>query len=165
MTLTSHGHHIPYTSKVTEPSDYMITNCAGVYKCEKCHQEMLDQWKGKLILDEVEASIHERRSSFEDVSGYSDDNDRYLNYAKQYVIGAYAAEFAFDDNIEEKYLKPEELYIVWFVKALRNWKALISTSIEGDGLYFEVTHDGSKLETYVDIYKKQANHVFSGRHF
>lgn len=54
-------------------------------------------------------------------------------------------------------LTEDELYVVWLVKVLQNNKALLSTSRSGDGLYFEVTHNGDKKEIYIDIYKKQEN--------
>lgn len=95
---------------------------------------------------------------YEDTSQYDLDNDRFLRHAKQYVVGANAVETAETGEYE---LKVEDLYVVWFSKTLQNWKALISTSVLNDGLYFEVTHNGDKEETYVDIYKKSANHVFS----
>lgn len=53
-----------------------------------------------------------------------------------------------------------DLYIVWFSKTLKNWKALISTDVK-PGLYFEVTHNGDKNETYVDAYTKHKNHVIT----
>ena len=49
-----------------------------------------------------------------------------------------------------------EVFIVWFSKTLQNWKALISTTIS-DGMYYEVTHNGDKKETYLDAYKKWEN--------
>lgn len=98
----------------------------------------------------------------EDTSDYDKDNDRFLQYAKQYVVGANAAETA---ETGEQELTVDDLYIVWFSKTLQNWKALISTTVPGDGLYFEVTHNGDKEETYVDIYKKTANHCFSHHNF
>lgn len=49
-----------------------------------------------------------------------------------------------------------DVYVVWFSKALQNWKALVSTSLP-DGMYYEVTHNGDKRETYLDAYKKFAN--------
>jgi hypothetical protein len=52
-----------------------------------------------------------------------------------------------------------ELYVVWFCKTLQNWKALLTTTM-ADGMYFEVTFNGDKNETYVDAYKKQENIVF-----
>lgn len=55
---------------------------------------------------------------------------------------------------------PEELYVVWFAKTLQNWKALVSTD-SVDGIYWEVTHNGDKGETYVDTYMKINNSVVS----
>lgn len=46
-----------------------------------------------------------------------------------------------------------EVFIVWFAKSLQNWKALVSTSIP-DGRYYEVTHDGNRGVTYLDVYQK-----------
>lgn len=52
----------------------------------------------------------------------------------------------------------KDLYIVWFSKTLQNTKALVS-SVHSDGLYYEVTYNGDKKETYVDTYKKVTNSV------
>lgn len=55
---------------------------------------------------------------------------------------------------------PERMYVVWFCKTLQNWKALVSgTDIEE---YIEVTYNGDKDETYVDIYNKTKNVVIKG---
>lgn len=48
------------------------------------------------------------------------------------------------------------VYVVWFAKTLENWKALVSTTLP-DGMYYEVTFNGSKNETYLDVYKKFDN--------
>jgi len=48
------------------------------------------------------------------------------------------------------------VYVVWFSKTLQNWKALVSTTIP-DQMYYEVTYNGDKQETYVDAYKKFKN--------
>lgn len=50
----------------------------------------------------------------------------------------------------------DEVYVVWFSKTLQNWKALVSTTLP-DGMYYEVTHNGDKRETYIDAYKKFDN--------
>lgn len=50
----------------------------------------------------------------------------------------------------------DEVYVVWFVKVLQNWKCLISTTLP-DGMYYEVTYNGDKGETYIDAYKKFDN--------
>ena len=53
-------------------------------------------------------------------------------------------------------LTKEDVFIVWFSKTLQNWKALVSTSVS-DGMYYEITHNGDKGETYLDAYKKWDN--------
>jgi hypothetical protein len=60
------------------------------------------------------------------------------------------------DNVK---LKDEDVYVVWFSKTLQNWKALVSTTLP-DGMYYEVTHNGDRHETYLDAYKKFDNVVF-----
>jgi ABC-type phosphate/phosphonate transport system substrate-binding protein len=50
----------------------------------------------------------------------------------------------------------DEVYVVWFSKTLKNWKALVSTTLP-DGMYYEVTYNGDKCETYLDAYKKFDN--------
>lgn len=50
----------------------------------------------------------------------------------------------------------DEVYVVWFSKVLDHWKALVSTTLP-DGMYYEVTHNGIKRETYIDAYKKFDN--------
>jgi hypothetical protein len=50
----------------------------------------------------------------------------------------------------------DDVYIVWFCKTLQNWKALISTNLP-DGMYYEVTYDGDRKQTYIDAYKKFRN--------
>ena len=54
----------------------------------------------------------------------------------------------------------EDVYIVWFCKTIQNWKALVSTDVVND-IYIEVTYNGDKNETYVDVYK-QDNHYVVG---
>ena len=50
----------------------------------------------------------------------------------------------------------KDVFIVWFCKTLQNWKALVSTTVS-DGMYYEVTYNGDKKETYLDAYKKWEN--------
>ena len=77
----------------------------------------------------------------------------YQKKAKQIVIDYYNDRVEKTDN--EK-LTESEVFVVWFSKTLQNWKALISTTIS-DGMYYEVTHNGDKKETYLDAYKKWEN--------
>ena len=48
------------------------------------------------------------------------------------------------------------VFSVWKVKALQNWKFLISSSLP-DGMYYELTYNGDKKEWYLDAYKKFEN--------
>lgn len=50
----------------------------------------------------------------------------------------------------------DNVYIVWFSKTLQNWKALVSTTVP-DNKYYELTYDGDKKRTYVDVYVKLEN--------
>jgi hypothetical protein len=54
----------------------------------------------------------------------------------------------------------DSVYIVWFCKTLKNWKALVSTIIP-DEIYYEVTYNGETKETYLDVYSKQYNFTIS----
>lgn len=50
------------------------------------------------------------------------------------------------------------VYVVTSTYILGNWKAMVSTSLP-DGMYYEVTHDYNEKRTYLDAYKKFANHM------
>lgn len=60
------------------------------------------------------------------------------------------------DKTDNKEITVEDVYVVWFAKTLQNWKALLSTNVS-DGMYYEVTYNGDKKETYLDAYKKWEN--------
>lgn len=53
-------------------------------------------------------------------------------------------------------LTPDDMWVVWFSKTLKNWKAIISAEFGGAPLV-EVTYNGEKEETYIDVYKKIEN--------
>ena len=66
----------------------------------------------------------------------------------------------FNDHVDVtdgKRLTMDDVFVVWFAKTLQNWKCLVSTTVP-DGMYYEVTHNGDKNETYVDVYKKWENY-------
>ena len=60
------------------------------------------------------------------------------------------------DKTDQKQITMDDVFVVWFCKTLQNWKCLASTTVS-DGMYYEVTHNGDKGETYVDVYKKWEN--------
>lgn len=73
--------------------------------------------------------------------------------AKQIVMDYFNAKV---DATDKKQITLNDVYVVWFCKTLQNWKALVSTNVS-DGMYYEVTYNGDKNETYVDVYKKWEN--------
>lgn len=80
-------------------------------------------------------------------------NDAMLKRAKELVVNYFNDHVEVTDN---KKITEDDVFVVWFCKALQNWKALVSTTVS-DGMYYEVTHNGDKGETYLDAYKKWEN--------
>lgn len=80
-------------------------------------------------------------------------NDAMLKRAKELVVNYFNDHVEITDN---KKITEDDVFVVWFCKALQNWKALVSTTVS-DGMYYEVTHNGDKGETYLDAYKKWEN--------
>ena len=74
-------------------------------------------------------------------------------YAKKLIADYFNSHV---DVTDGKKITADDVYIVWFCKTLQNWKAMVSTNVS-DGMYYEVTHNGDKGETYVDVYKKWEN--------
>ena len=75
--------------------------------------------------------------------------------AKQIVVDYFNKHVDVTGN---KKITVADVFIVWFSKTLQNWKALVSTTVS-DGMYYEITHNGDKDETYVDVYKKMDNYT------
>ena len=80
-------------------------------------------------------------------------NDAMLKRAKEVVVKYFNEHVEKTDN---KKITEDDVFIAWFCKTLQNWKALVSTTIS-DGMYYEITHNGDKNETYLDAYKKWEN--------
>lgn len=134
MSFTSHGHHIPGTLKGNfTPSD--VARCGGVNLCPRCKSE-------------VESSM-----AFQ-VGEPIDYQARARKMVVQYVDKMYMASASGTNDLPTAY----NVYVVWFTKTLKNWKCLLSTTID-DGMYYELTHDGDKGETYLDAYKHVENVV------
>lgn len=79
--------------------------------------------------------------------------DAMTNKAKNLVVNYFNERAEKTDKVK---INSNQVFIVWFSKTLQNWKALVSTTIS-DGMYYEVTYNGDKKETYVDAYKKWEN--------
>lgn len=56
----------------------------------------------------------------------------------------------------ENLVDENEVKVVWFCKTLKNWKAMVAHLTPG-GMFFEVTYNGEKNETYLDAYQKIEN--------
>jgi hypothetical protein len=82
-------------------------------------------------------------------------NDEMMDTAKQIVVDYFNDH---RDVTDEFILTKDNVFIVWFCKTLQNWKALVSTEVS-DGMYYEITHDGDRKQTYVDVYKKWENYT------
>ena len=62
------------------------------------------------------------------------------------------------DKSDDKQITGDDVYVVWICKILQNNKALVSTTLF-NGMYYEITYNGDKNETYIDAYKKWENFV------
>ena len=82
-------------------------------------------------------------------------NKETLEKAKNIVVEYFNSHV---DVTDKKQITSEDVFIVWFCKTLQNWKALVSTNVS-DGMYYEITYNGDKNETYVDVYKKWQNYT------
>lgn len=80
-------------------------------------------------------------------------NDEFLKLCKNIVVKYFNTHV---DKTDEKQITADDVFIVWSCKTLQNNKALVSTTVS-DGLYYEITHNGDRKETYVDVYKKWEN--------
>lgn len=78
----------------------------------------------------------------------------YLGKARRLVFEYVSARF--DKSDPEVAFTIGDVYVVWFSKTLKNWKALVSTSLP-DQMYYELTYDGEHKQTYLDAYKKHDN--------
>ena len=81
------------------------------------------------------------------------DNDKFLKLCKK-IVSDYANEHL--DVTDKTKITETDVYCVWLCKTLGNNKALFSTTLF-DGMYYEITFNGSKNEMYLDAYKKFEN--------
>ena len=83
------------------------------------------------------------------------EEDRFLSVCKKIVADYTNKHIDKTDNVQ---ITIDDVYVVWAWKVLQNDKALLSTILP-DGMYYEITYNGDKCETYVDAYKKFENFV------
>lgn len=68
------------------------------------------------------------------------------------------------EKTDNKKINIKDVYVVWMCKALKNSKALLSTTVN-DGMYYEITYNGEKDEIYLDAYKKWENVLITRSQF
>lgn len=99
----------------------------------------------------VEAAYLTNECTIEDMSNYITDLT-VSGASKEDIAKAVEKSIFVMDGV------PEDLFVVWSVKVLQNWKALVSAP--GKGVpYYEVTHNGDTGQTYVDVYEKKLQAV------
>ena len=96
----------------------------------------------------------ERDTPMAFVTDNNGDPMAYINKARELVLEKYNRDIA--DLQYNGLITLDEIFVVWFSKVLDNWKALVSTD-RSDGRYYELTYNGAKQETYVDVYSKDSN--------
>lgn len=128
MAYTKHGHHIPGTLKGEGVTTAPSPKrCGGMTLCAECKTDAED------YLTSVTGTGENFQAKAKEL-------------VKQYIDARNLADG-----------RTYELYVPWFSKTLQNWKATVATDLPDDGLYFELTYNGDKRETYLDGYKKFDN--------
>lgn len=74
-------------------------------------------------------------------------NDEMLYLTRQAVVNY------FNETADTHPLKIDDTYIVWFNYTLKNFKALVGTTVH-DGMYYEITYNAATKQIYLDAYKK-----------
>lgn len=141
MAYTTHGHYIP-ESPYNESPPSSKARCGGPGMCGPCSSQA-SQYSDR----------YGPTAGFEPEILAGDNSANYQTKAMHIVRD-------FIDSQEPG--KTYETYVVWFSKILLNWKALVSTTLE-DGMYYEVTYNGVKHESYLDAYKKRVNIVVADK--
>lgn len=81
------------------------------------------------------------------------DNDKFIKLGKELVRDYVNEHLDVTDNVK---ITENNVFCVTLSKVLSNNKGLFSTTLP-DGMYYEVTYNGSKNEMYLDAYKKFEN--------
>ena len=83
------------------------------------------------------------------------DNDKMIEFVKKSVAD-YFNRVHSNDTKYIGMMTPDDVFIVWFSKTLKNFKACASYHY-WDNMYYEITFNGDSKEAYLDCYKKVDN--------
>jgi len=141
MAYTSHGHAIPGSPAEKGPKPD-ATRCGGTTHCPRCRIEV------KEFHDLYNFSVTPKETGIS------------MNVPEDFVAQAKRLLIDYvDSHYSTEFEKPVfEVYVVWFVKVLQHWKALVATD-RPDGKYYEITYNGDRREAYIDEYQKIKNTV------
>lgn len=84
-------------------------------------------------------------------------NSEFVSYCKKLVVDYVNRSKYTITGGHIPYIKEMHVFVVWVCKALQNNKALLSTTINGDTRYYEITYNGNTEEFYFDAYDKIKN--------
>ncbi|QED11581.1 hypothetical protein PP914_gp091 [Arthrobacter phage Qui] len=140
------GHHIDPSESAWWQGEVIV--CKDEVRCQK--RQAVNNWVEDREKEEGHMSV---TAEFPIIDLKEKNPNKYQDRARQIVVDYYNQQLL---EIGEE-LHISQVYVVWFTKVLQNWKAMVATDVEGDGMYFELTHNGDKQETYLDVYKKISN--------
>lgn len=83
--------------------------------------------------------------------------EHFLSICKRKLVEWYNEAHDNESVYIQQKIDLSKTYVVWSCKILQNYKALLSTSVSGDGIYAEFTYNGDKQELYMDVYHKLVN--------
>ena len=85
------------------------------------------------------------------------DNNKFINMCKNMVVEYVNQSDYVAHNGQKPYISKCNVFVVWLCRILQNNKALLSTTIDGDTRYYEITYNGNTREIYFDAYDKLQN--------
>ena len=84
-------------------------------------------------------------------------NSEFIKYCKKFVVDyVNSTEYVLPSGCIPR-IFDYNVFVVWISKVLQNNKALLSTTVDGDTRYYEITYNGDKDEFYFDAYDKIVN--------
>ena len=85
------------------------------------------------------------------------ENSEFIKYCKKFVVDyVNSTEYVLPSGYIPR-IFDYNVFVVWISKVLQNNKALLSTTVDGDTRYYEITYNGDKAEFYFDAYDKIVN--------
>ena len=83
--------------------------------------------------------------------------EHFQSVCKSKLVNWYNDQCVRNTGVVDTGILLDNVFVVWSCKTLQNYKALLSTTVSGDGIYAEYTYNGDKQELYEDVYKKLTN--------